>query len=102
MARGMDINLVDTVINYDAPNYIKTYIHRAGRTARAGNEGNCYTILTDGGFSRFRKMRSKADDPARVAKHVIDRNELLAKLPNYEHALSDLKNLLEQEKSKSS
>ncbi|CAL5428322.1 unnamed protein product [Camellia sinensis] len=36
MTRGMDVEGVRNVINYDVPAYIKTYIHRAGRTARAG------------------------------------------------------------------
>jgi len=36
MTRGMDVDCVDAVVNYDAPVYAKTYVHRAGRTARAG------------------------------------------------------------------
>ena len=40
MARGMDIQDVCYVISYDVPNYVRTYIHRVGRTARAGNKGN--------------------------------------------------------------
>lgn len=45
MARGMDIDDVSAVISYDSPPYIKTYIHRVGRTARAGKQGISYTIL---------------------------------------------------------
>ncbi|KAJ0478614.1 putative RNA helicase [Helianthus annuus] len=45
MTRGMDVKGVRNVINYDKPPYIKTYIHRAGRTARAGNHGRCFTLL---------------------------------------------------------
>ena len=40
MARGMDIQGVSYVISYDAPNHVRGYIHRIGRTARAGNKGN--------------------------------------------------------------
>lgn len=36
MTRGMDVAGVAAVVNYDAPVYVKTYVHRAGRTARAG------------------------------------------------------------------
>ena len=39
MARGIDIQRVQYVISYDVPNYVKSYVHRVGRTARAGNEG---------------------------------------------------------------
>ena len=45
MARGMDIGNVQYVISYDPPPYIKTYIHRVGRTARAGKEGIALTLL---------------------------------------------------------
>ena len=45
MTRGMDVKGVNNVINYDVPPYIKTYIHRAGRTARAGQAGRCFTLL---------------------------------------------------------
>ena len=39
MTRGMDLPSVAAVVNYDAPVYPKTYVHRAGRTARAGRAG---------------------------------------------------------------
>ncbi|XP_024932483.1 DEAD-box ATP-dependent RNA helicase 1 isoform X2 [Ziziphus jujuba] len=45
MTRGMDVEGVRSIINYDMPMYIKTYIHRAGRTARAGQTGRCFTLL---------------------------------------------------------
>jgi superfamily II DNA helicase RecQ len=49
MTRGMDVEGVRNVINYDMPAYIKTYIHRAGRTARAGQTGRCFTLLNEDG-----------------------------------------------------
>jgi ATP-dependent RNA helicase DDX51/DBP6 len=45
MTRGMDVEGIRNVINYDMPSYVKTYIHRAGRTARAGLSGSCFTML---------------------------------------------------------
>ena len=45
LARGMDISLVDHVINYDVPAHVQTYVHRVGRTARAGKVGHAYTLL---------------------------------------------------------
>ncbi|GLD74954.1 ATP-dependent RNA helicase DDX51, partial [Lates japonicus] len=44
-ARGIDINGVKCVVNYDAPQYIRTYIHRIGRTARGGKAGLAFTFL---------------------------------------------------------
>lgn len=46
LARGIDIPDVDIVISYDPPRHIKTYIHRIGRTARAGKPGTAITLLT--------------------------------------------------------
>ncbi|RZC83868.1 hypothetical protein C5167_046651 [Papaver somniferum] len=45
MTRGMDVAGVRNVINYAMPFHVRTYIHRAGRTARAGNSGRCFTFL---------------------------------------------------------
>ena len=43
-ARGLDIADVDTVFNLDLPEDAKTYLHRAGRTGRAGKEGRVITL----------------------------------------------------------
>lgn len=45
-ARGLDVKLLKLVINYDCPNHMEDYVHRAGRTGRAGNKGTCITFIT--------------------------------------------------------
>ncbi|CAH8852755.1 unnamed protein product [Trichobilharzia szidati] len=55
MARGMDIEDVECVVSYDIPSSIKTYIHRIGRTARAGKKGVAYTLLSTNQFYHFKK-----------------------------------------------
>src|SRR5438034_9882523 len=45
-ARGLDVDLVSHVINYDVPSAPEDYVHRIGRTGRAGNSGKAITIVT--------------------------------------------------------
>jgi ATP-dependent RNA helicase DDX51/DBP6 len=62
MTRGMDVEGVEAVINYDAPVYVKTYVHRAGRTARAGKTGKVITLLRNEDVKHFKSMLRKADN----------------------------------------
>lgn len=45
-ARGIDINELDNVLNFDMPNVPETYVHRIGRTGRAGNLGKAYAMCS--------------------------------------------------------
>jgi len=45
-ARGLDINNIDCVVNYDVPGDTETYLHRIGRTGRAGKTGSAVTFVT--------------------------------------------------------
>jgi superfamily II DNA/RNA helicase len=46
-ARGIDVPDIDCVINFDFPKDIESYIHRIGRTGRAGNKGDAYSFFTE-------------------------------------------------------
>lgn len=45
-ARGLDVKGLDLVVNYDPANHMEDYVHRVGRTGRAGNTGDAYTFVT--------------------------------------------------------
>ncbi|KAL6622834.1 hypothetical protein ACP70R_032713 [Stipagrostis hirtigluma subsp. patula] len=59
-ARGIDIVGVQTVINFACPREVKTYLHRVGRTARAGREGYAVTFVTDDDRSLLKAIAKKA------------------------------------------
>ena len=46
-SRGLDVPSVDLVVQIEPPKEVETYIHRSGRTARAGASGICITFYTD-------------------------------------------------------
>ena len=54
--RGLDIPHVDVVINYDIPTHSKDYIHRVGRTARAGRSGKSITFVTQYDIELYQRI----------------------------------------------
>ncbi len=53
LSRGIDIEDIDLVINFDVPNDGEDYVHRIGRTARASNEGTAYTFVSEKEQQKF-------------------------------------------------
>ncbi|MBT7705959.1 DEAD/DEAH box helicase [archaeon] len=56
-ARGLDIKGVSHVYNYDLPNMSEDYVHRIGRTARAGDDGIAISILSNRDYDNFRRVQ---------------------------------------------
>ena len=59
LARGIDISSIKTVINFSFPNEPKRYLHRVGRTARAGSHGVAITICNDQERKEIKKLTRK-------------------------------------------
>ena len=62
-ARGIDVNNLTHVINYSLPQDTESYVHRIGRTGRAGNQGTAITFISPSEFRQFGNMKReiKAD-----------------------------------------
>jgi ATP-dependent RNA helicase DDX51/DBP6 len=96
LARGIDIPLVDHVISYDVPGYTKTYIHRIGRTARAGREGQAITLVTKDQIGIFRRT-IKNSGKSNVERLVVKNSELRPYEDKFKKALVELKSKVEEE-----
>ena len=82
LSRGIDIDNIDLVINYDVPHDGEDYVHRIGRTARAAAEGTAYTFVTvkeQRKFMAIEKLLGKT-----VTKAIVP--EELGETPGYNTA----------------
>ena len=57
-ARGIDVENVSHVFNYELPQDIESYVHRIGRTGRAGREGTAYSIITPKEFGFLKQIKN--------------------------------------------
>ena len=100
MARGLDVEEVTAVVNYDAPVYPKSYIHRAGRTARAGKEGEVFTLVRPEDMRHFRGLMRKLEGGEKGVQEMKLTQEVLQVLrPVMKGALGEVQGLLEAEKT---
>lgn len=67
-ARGLDVSQLKLVINYDPASHIEDYVHRAGRTGRTGNEGECITFLEHNNKRQAYELASLFETDAKVKK----------------------------------
>ncbi|KAI1740973.1 P-loop containing nucleoside triphosphate hydrolase protein [Xylaria scruposa] len=96
VARGIDLPLLDHVVNYDMPSSIASYVHRVGRTARAGRTGKAWTLFTNSEARWFWNevasenviQRSKPVERIRVTEEKED--AFNTKVAAYEAALEKL------------
>ena len=67
-ARGLDIPGVEAVVNFEMPSQVETYVHRIGRTARAGRGGKSCTLIGEGRRFLMKEVIKDAEEKTRKAK----------------------------------
>ncbi len=85
LSRGIDIEDIDLVINYDVPNDGEDYIHRIGRTARAEADGTALTFVNEKEQSRFGDIEKLLGNPVYKVKLPAELGEGPAYNPNKKH-----------------
>ena len=73
VSRGIDIDDIQLVVNFDVPHEAEDYVHRIGRTARAGSEGAAFTLVSEKDQPAFKKIE-------RFLGKEVEKNEIPAEL----------------------
>lgn len=79
LSRGIDIDDIEMVVNYDAPRDPEDYVHRIGRTARADRDGRAVTFVSNEDFQRLARIEKLLEQP--VPKGEVPRD--LGEVPAY-------------------
>ncbi|KAG8712210.1 ATP-dependent RNA helicase dbp6 [Ceratobasidium sp. 423] len=93
VARGVDISHVAHVVSYDVPVDMRKYVHRVGRTARAGRKGDAWSLVEDQEARYFKQMLKKADHLDSVKKLRTKESDIAPLKAHYEMALQNLREM---------
>lgn len=87
VSRGIDIDDIEMVVNYDVPHEAEDYVHRVGRTARANRDGRAITFISEKEGGKFRRIEQLLEKE--IEKMPIPEN--LGEGPKYEKRTKDFK-----------
>jgi ATP-dependent RNA helicase DeaD len=109
-ARGLDVENIEAVFNYDVPQDIEYYVHRIGRTGRVGRTGKAFTFIVGKDIYKLREIQrytktkiNRQDIPSLSDVHEIKIEQFIEKLTKYieeeylEKHIKIIENLLEDD-----
>jgi ATP-dependent RNA helicase DDX27 len=97
-SRGLDIKGVDTVINYEAPASYEIYLHRVGRTARAGRSGRAITLAGELDRKIVRTALKAVKESGKIVSRVLASENVDALMKILDNLESEVEAVLKEEK----
>lgn len=80
-ARGIDVTGIELVVNYDLPDDAQNYVHRIGRTARAGKKGHAISFATPDQRQELKDIEKLTNIPLPIARHPDVQHEEFVDMP---------------------
>ncbi|GAA5858660.1 hypothetical protein JCM8547_001410 [Rhodosporidiobolus lusitaniae] len=91
ISRGIDLPSVAHVVSYDIPSDMRKYVHRVGRTARAGQRGEAWSLVEEQEVAPFKAIMTSAQHYGKIERLRVKDREVEGFVPAYQTALEKLK-----------